>query len=461
MRHLGVGLLAALLIARTSIAAQATTATPAHDDVTCPKQERYPTDKAVLPSYQMRSLNRPQIHALRDSLQHGRWAGAIRIFSNSYQSALPAWIVYIDSNGHVSQCILADQYTGPILRQKRFVWAMVFSDRSIDPPKAKSNRDRADSLRKLDSAAKQAAAEQWSVARIAQKAYLDSVRIVATPQSLAKLDSIAKAATANAEAATKSAAAVSLFVTANKPDSLSDTLYLRLARRVVVRQADPVLIGLIKGFAKPFGFDPPQTAQLADSVRNIELRQMGDSTEQMWVGFGRIGLIDNAVIELSLAPWPPREFPIIPKADSVPEQLQRIYTNVADVRERTFELGLLTGVSFGRNVPSYDQNLRLISNDDPYKFNSYATVIVNTPWQWSWWSWKENPWQRTALGGFIGTNIVGTPGDQLVLGASLGHVLSDAGLAFGNAWVPTKVLRGTTLADTHVRRWFFGIDLRL
>jgi hypothetical protein len=144
------------------------------------------------------------------------------------------------------------------------------------------------------------------------------------------------------------------------------------------------------------------------------------------------------------------------------KQLQRIYTNIADVRERTFELGLLTGVTQGKNVPTYDQNLRLISTDNPLKFNSYAAVFVNMPAR-SWWQsvpFKDS-WQRMSLGGFIGTNIVGNPGDQLVLGVSAGHLLSDAGVAFGNAWVPMKILRGTALSDAYQRRWFLGIDLRL
>src|SRR5262249_49910897 len=136
-----------------------------------------------------------------------------------------------------------------------------------------------------------------------------------------------------------------------------DTLDLRLTRRTVGQQTDPVLVGLFKGLIKGFGFEAPAaTVQPIDSVRTIDPPEMKAEGESIWVGFGRIGLVDNAVIELALSPWPTKTMPVLPGAKT--PVADRIYTNIADVRERTFELGVLGGVAVGNNVPSYDQNLR-------------------------------------------------------------------------------------------------------
>jgi hypothetical protein len=57
---------------------------------------------------------------------------------------------------------------------------------------------------------------------------------------------------------------------------------------------------------------------------------------------GALALIENSQIELALAPGPSRSFPVSTAA-AAPTQLERIYTNIADVKERTFEIGVLAG----------------------------------------------------------------------------------------------------------------------
>src|SRR5262249_26116767 len=160
-------------------------------------------------------------------------------------------------------------------------------------------------------------------------------------------------------------------------------------RRTVIQQTDPVLIGLIKGFAKGFGFDTPTAQQPPDSVRTIDLRQLSQepTVESFWTGFGRIGLTENALIELALSPWPTKEFPPKDAPQSAP---QRIYTNMANVRERTFELGMIGGVVMGKNVPSYDANLRRTSLGDKNDFGTFVSVFVNAPNAWRSVPWKTN-----------------------------------------------------------------------
>ena len=336
-----------------------------------------------LSNFTTRLLPAQAIPGLRDAVKTGNWSRAVEMVVANYQEELPDWLVYIDQNGGVSQCLIADNKADWIVRRKRFIWAMVFSE-----------------------------------------------------QPMPSLPNAAKPETAG-----------------------GDTLDLRLWRRTVVQQADPVLVGLIKGFAKNFGLDSPAIPQPLDSVRPMDLRQISrdPKLDSFWVGAGRIGLTENSLIELSLSPWPTKVFPPESSPETAP---QRIYANIANVRERTFELGIIGGVVKGKNVPSYDANLRRTSLGDKTDVGTFVSVFVNAPDSWRAVPWKAK-WQRSSMGGFAGTNINGTFGDQFVAGFSWGHLISDAGISFGNAWVKTGTIKDGSLVSIWHRRLILGLDLRL
>ncbi|MEX2177786.1 MAG: hypothetical protein WD801_03690 [Gemmatimonadaceae bacterium] len=405
---------------------------------------------------------------MRRLLRNGKWEEVLKLALTQYQPGLPAWIVYIDERGGVRQCVVADSVYGSQLRNKRFVWAMVFAER---PMQAAASLTAASHIRlaglEAESVAKSIAAGMWdSAARVSLTRIADTREAsIANPSDAALRDRADKAALDAADAATKSGAASAALLAARTELTRAeiDTVDLRFTRRTVAVPPDPVIINLIKTFAKGFGLEVGASAPtVIDSTRTIWLRPIGaDTARTLFGGFARLGLIENAQVQLSLSPPPNKWFAYAP-TDSA-QRLESVYANVANLKKRSFELGVLAGVVTGGSVPTYDANLRLTEGRTNTTFGTYVTIVVNLPkpleMRGFW--WKE-PWQRSPVGGFVGTNILpGTPGEQLIVGGTIGHLVGSAGLSIGAAWVPTQQPRGGVLTTVKHRRLIFGLDLRL
>ena len=407
----------------------------------------HPKAAQSAPSYEIRQLPRRTVESVRNALKNSQWVRAISLYFTQYQPQLPTWVVYIDAFGQVGQCVIGDNHTGPIVRGKRIIWAMVFSERPMVASEASQNKTAA---LIADTVAKRIAASAWHIAVTTSR---DSPNRVT---AFVSTDTAAKAAADRLLSGSRTALSTAV--------AESDTLDLRLARRNVLYKKDPVLLSLIKGLAKGLSLDPGagEDAKFEDSVRTIDLRQVSeDSTNPLWVGFGRIGLAEGAQIELALRPSPGKEFPS--KTRDSPAQLENVYTNILDVREHVLELGLIAGWSRGWHVPTYDSNLRLTNTSTVNDVGVYLTAFINAPWRHTW---VHFPWnnlvQRTSVGLFGGTNVLtGNLDDKYIAGVSAGHLWGDLGLSVGQAWVPTKQLRGNALVSVRQRRWIVGLDFRL
>jgi hypothetical protein len=439
-----------------------------------------PIEGAELPDYAMRHLDANEMTVLRTQLTKRQWAHVLQTYARQYQPALPVWMVYIDSSGHVSQCVIANLFAGKLLRSQRLIWTMVFSEL---PMRGDKEHREANATRKpwvvQDSIDRKALYDHWTATR----KYL--VSAAKTAQDVAAAAGATEAARAAAIKATADAAdaankeeAARLAYVAVLPDAQKasdpDTVDIRFARRTLAQQSDPALIGLIKGLAKGFGFDAASTTApvLPDSVKPVWMHHVAvDPKDPMTVGFSRMSLIEKAVVELALSPPPGKDFPEGVK-NPKENQLDRIYMNIANVKEHTFELGMLAGIVHGRNVATYDattlQRTRVANTTE---FGGYVEAIANLPWRAAWFHFPpcipkiglcKPDWQRSSIGAFVGTNVLtGSLGDQLVFGGTIGHLLGDAGLSIGRAIVPVKEPREGSLVTVHRGRLVIGLDLRL
>jgi hypothetical protein len=240
----------------------------------------------------------------------------------------------------------------------------------------------------------------------------------------------------------------------------ADTIDLRFARRTVIFQPDPTLTALVKGLGKALSITgPSDTPKLDDSVKAVVLRQMStDTSEQIWMGFQRFSLVENSVVELALTPSRPKQFPET-DAPRV-SQLLNVYGNLANARERRFELGILAGMTYGRRIPTYDGTLQVTAETSPTAFNGYLTAVMNAGW-FSVPRMFRQRWRRASAGVFLGTNVLnGTVGEQPIAGVTLGHLLGDAGFSAGAAFLQEPELHDGRVRSRRRPRALYGIDLR-
>lgn len=441
-----------------------------------------PITFAKLPSFEVRHLEARQMDSLRTWLRDKQWAHALETYLRQFQPELADWIVYINKEGVVSQCVIADRFAGSLVRDKRMIWAAVFSELPMAdaPPDANFEERKAQS--KADLAAKRAAVVAWdsAIVTLTRSAFVtDSISKSDTSKAARASNHTiaAKAAADLADAIVKRTAALSASVAAElaaRKAPEPDTVDLLLSRRTVVRRSDAALIGLLKGLGKAIGFDatPSETPTLPDSSKTIWLHKVAaDTSDPLVVGFARMAMVENAVVQLSLSPGPGKEFPK-PLAARYP-QLDRIYTNIADVKEHTFELGVLGAYVLGSPPPAYDATTLKEAGSASYpRFRSYVEFIMNVPSRRTWFSlpcpdWVANyigcreKWRRASLGGFVGTNVLtGSFGDEWVYGATIGHLLGDAGVSIGQASLPVKEPDNGVLSSKHRNRWVLGFDIR-
>jgi hypothetical protein len=411
---------------------------------------------------------------LRNALDHHQWAHAIKAYTSQFQEQLPDWIVYIDGQGRVTQCVVANLFAGSEVRGQQFIWVMVFTDiQTGEPPVPDSVRLERESVRAADSRAKRQMVAQWDVTtpRLAQLAEAAAAASKRHPDDVKLAAFAGKAAMDAGDAGVKRSAAISALA-ASLASTAPDTVDLRFYRRTVVRQSDPVLIGLIKGLGKVVGIDPTvnQPTSLPDSTNTVWLHPVSvDPTETLRVGFARMAMVENAVVELALAPPPGKEF-LMPKSALRP-QLDRIYTNIADVKEHTFELGILGAGVVGKAPRNYDTNtLADIGTDGFNRFRPFVEVIANVPARWAWMpvpcflssllGCRDN-WRHFSLGAFGGTTLsTSSIGGEYAYGVTIGHLLGDAGISVGAASLKVQVPRLTALKTITKRFPILGLDLR-
>lgn len=397
------------------------------------------------PAYELRQLPADSVAALRAYLLDRCWPEALHLAVSNYQPELPAWMVYIDGAGTVRQTFLSRNDTKVRLRSQRYIWAMVFMDRRMVPPPLPAESSVV--FRTRDSL--------WNAA---------SKRAAAADAAAQHEASAASAANAFAVTAHNSAAeAFTRRLEAAAAARVEDSVQLRVARRTQVFQADPVLTTLVKGIGKAFGVSgPPDAPRLDDSVKFVAMRQISaePTRDSMWMGFQRFSLVENSVVELALSPAAGKQFPPPEGFSPPPPQLRSVYANLANARERTFELGIVAGVTRGRPTATYDGSLRVTQTSPKTAVNGYLTAIINPYWFQLPWRDRQK-WRRASLGGFIGTNVLnGTIGDEPILGIAVGHLVSDAGLSLGTALVQEPRLDDGRVARQRKPRILAGIDLR-
>ena len=407
-----------------------------------------PVDDKKLPAFEMRRLPSTSPRnpaALRQALRDRCWPNAIDLALNSYQRDLPAWVVYIDANGVVTQGVTSKGYDTRILKEQQYIWALVVSDIRPAPPASRGT-----------AATESANAD---TALLEAKEAIAKARKAAAAAPDAKADDKVKSAQADADLAEHKATMASSGANAIELDSAD----LRFARRTVIYQQDPMLAVLIKGIGKVVGFEAASTTpKLDDSVAVMDLRQMSaDPKEPIWIGLARFSLVQNTETELSLRLVIPKQLvPLNSDVDS-PPQLERIYTNVANAKRRTFEIGVLGGLAYGPPLQTINANLEVTATSARYALGGYATLFWNPMW-WPRPVVGKRQWQRPSIGPFVGTNVLNaTFGDQLIAGISIGHLLSDAGLAVGAAWLPSQQISGGKVVNHRARRALVGIDIRL
>lgn len=444
-----------------------------------------------LPGRRPPALPADSLELLRTYLQSRCWPQALQTYLREFQSDLPAWIIYVDSRGGVTQGFTAGRDTSHVLVGQRYIWAMVFMDRAI----------RADSLTTVahvlarDAAVSKAEAAAVGtgqggsalvaadrVRAVAARAQADTAahraQAVAAQHSTALIgraraerDSLARLADAAQEKLAEDSAGVAAARAAWDADAAAtdavaaasqaaaDTADLRFARRTLVYKTDPTLAMLFTSLLKLFGSVTPPDIQLADSLRSLTLQQISaDPHDSLWAGYSRFALVENTAVEVSLSPVVGKAFPTV--ASDSTTALQHVYGNFINAKQHTFELGILAGMTYGPPIPSFDSALKITSESARSAFNAYLIAAVNAP-HWFQIGPPEHLW-RASLGVFVGTNVfTGGLGDQIVTGVSVGHLLGGfAGLDVGAAWVPVaQASAGRSV--THRRpRLLFGTDLR-
>jgi hypothetical protein len=471
----------------------------------------------VLPNYDIRqlpgphseSLSKDSITALREALHAGCWPKALKIALRQYRPELPAWIVYIDSTNRLTQGFSFRGDTVHDFVHVGNVWAVVFSDKplmrstevihalgatadaartsaALSASGENSEAKLASDLVRLRRAIEAQAAATIQARRVEESAatlerqaatlpvsrrshVLDSAKMLR--KSAADLRAAGDKARFEAETTVQvDSAAIKTTrvlvdqntrqatITDTSSRTAADTADLRFARRTVTYRQDPMLTVLVTGLLKPFGGPATPDAPLPDSIRTIRFERLAeDSVDQMRIGYARFSVTENTAVELSLAPFPGKEF--AGPAGTPTTRLLHVYSNLANAKQHTFELGALAGLSAGQRIPSFSDAGSKTGLSAAAQFAPYLCAFVNL----GWFSvpWRDEYWRRGSTGVFLGTNFVsGNFGDQLVGGFTLGHLISDAGLNVGTSWqvIPSSA-DGVVKHDRRFR-FLTGIDLR-
>jgi hypothetical protein len=378
----------------------------------------------------VRRLSKNDIDAMREQFRKHCWAQGISYYLDGYLQNLRKWVVYIDSTGRVFEGFDDREDGRNETQQQRYIFAMVFMDRPVYAPRR-------------------------------------------PPPPAVTPAHIGGTAVAGNVDLTISMASGSAQGGGAEPD----TADLVLLRRVVAYRRDPMITLLIKGLGRLVTLDPGDDPLVGDSTRTLRLRQISEdsTTATFYAAIGRMGLMENAEVELNLAPFGVKQFrgptfvpgeppPLLkPAPDTI--GLQNVYTNFANAKRRTFELAVLAGGNYGAHMPTYGPDLKVQSQAPRFAVNGYLTAVVNIPGAWFTvpgvpWHLRA-PWQKASIGGFVGTNVVrGSFGDEIVSGVAVGHVLSDAGLAAGIDWAPAQIIKDGAIATERQRRLLVGLDLR-
>jgi hypothetical protein len=412
------------------------------------------TESDRLPEFAVRQLSPSNVRALRSALRNECWTRALGTFYSVFRPDLPDWIVYIDSSGVIHQTFIhgrdADS-TSRVLRGERYIWASVFSDRPMHDVLT-PEEDRALRADLASSTAPRPFAADVPVTRVCSTAG-GAATAPGGPTGGGGGGGGAGNALASARAAVLS----------------SDTSDLRFSRRLIAYHRDPVVSLLIKGLTKLVGVDPGSDPAASDSTRLVELQEVSADTtgDRMYAGFGRFGLIENTQVELSLAPVRCKAFPAARRADAPADSLGRIdfiYADFVNAKRRMFDLAVLTGVTWGGRIPTYNSNLQITSETPRLAANAYLTVVYNMfDLGFLDGHFAQNPfWQRRPLGLFAGTNVArGSLADELVAGGVVGNLLGNAGIAVGCSWVNAPHVEDGHTVGRMQRRLLFGFDLRL
>jgi hypothetical protein len=263
--------------------------------------------------------------------------------------------------------------------------------------------------------------------------------------------------------------------------AVSDTTDLRFSRRALVPRRDPALAALTKGMTRAVGLDVGAAPMLGDSSQTIDLQlKSADAGDSLYGGTGRFGLVDNAKVELTLAPVRGKAFvkpdsqcpsptevtaPVSDPTNRTPAtrtdstRVDVIFTELLNKGDRRVELAVIAGATWGTRIPTYDANLRIADYSPRWSPNAYLSVVWNV-------YDGRNPHNRTLLephplGVFGGLNVLrGNLGDEWIAGGTVGNLVRTAGIALGVSFTVSPTVEAGRLTTHHVRRLLFGTDLR-
>jgi hypothetical protein len=460
---------ATLFVAGTSaVRAQAPAATSAAPQ--CQREQPTLAESDRLPEFSVRQLPASGVRALRAALRNGCWTRALATYYSIFRPDLPDWVVYIDSSGVIHQTFIhgtGGDSTSRVLHGERYIWLSIFSDKPMRDVLS-PEEDRALRADLAGSPAPRAYGPELPIARVCSPA--NAGASAAVGGSLASGGGGAGAGGGgfgggagggNPSAAASTRAGV----------LASDTSDMRFSRRLIAYHRDPVVSLLIKGLTKLVGVDPGSDPAAADSTRLVELQEVSSDTtgDRMYAGFGRFGLIENAQVELSLAPVRCKAFPAPPRqADAAPAdslgRLQFIYADFANAKHRMFDLAVLTAVTWGGRIPTYNSNLQIVSETPRLSANAYLTVVYNA-FDIGFLDGRlaHDPfWQQRPFGIFAGTNVArGSLADELVAGGAIGNLIGNAGISVGCSWTNSPHVEDGHTVGRLQRRLLVGFDLRL
>jgi hypothetical protein len=248
--------------------------------------------------------------------------------------------------------------------------------------------------------------------------------------------------------------------------TLADTADVRVSRRVILSRRDPVLTSLIKGLGKAVGVDPGTEPQAMDSARVVEFRQVSTDSARasLYAAVARLGLTENAQVELALTPVRGKNFPDPnpPSTDTTRSRIESVFLDFVNSREHRFDIGVIVGLTIGPRLPTYNATSLAVTSETPrVSANGYLTGI------WNMGTLGRAPaadpfWKRVPVGLFAGTNAVrGSLGDELVGGMVLGNMFGNGGLAIGCSWISAQSIKRGHIVNRFQPRLMAGLELRL
>jgi hypothetical protein len=475
-----------------------------------------------LPEYTLRPLKKPELKTLRACLSDALWTSALTTFFGRYRKEFADWVVYIDAQGEVHQGFSGHQHSDSILVNKKFIWAVVISEKPIVQTRAveaaldatlraqlahaaataAANGAGGDAALVVDPEAVAAAERALAVLKARRDSSVDAAKAAASKDSVAerraKLKTashadtvewlIAKREAAGAKAAANAASSAVGTAEGAVAAAVLKARVDRLGFDVAAREAKADLA--MTAAAARSTMEAADTADLRFARRTVIVQQSPMLTTLI-VGllkpFGASApaapsLADSVrTIKLRPIAADPDDpivagfarfslidntavelalTPVYGKEFPDPTKAQAIYGNLANSKQPRFELGVLAGATHGPRVPTYNANLQATSETPKLNINGYVTAI----WNWGWieplWDTRPN-WRDASIGTFLGTNVLTGPiGSQIVTGLTVGHLLSDAGFSFGVAALQEPELRGGYSVSIWKGQLLFGVDLR-